>query len=169
MSENNGDGHGGRIELPNDQWAIFRDPQFIGVGKRRELAKAMGHISDVLVLHWAVKDGDEEMLRKLPRLSIDDYATLWDVTDTLITILVESWSFPFACTVESLVGDPPDAVDAATHDALAEATKPYVSVLLPDFEMRLNPKTKKPDPDGPTSPSEDSAPFGRDSRTTAAT
>lgn len=152
-----------RVELPGESWAVLRDPEMVGMARRRELARSIADISPNVMALWGAKPGTPP--EDLPDLTMDDYATIWAMNDQLVVTLVEQWSFDFPVSREALEADPPNGVTAAQHDALIAACGPLVPKLLPDFELRLDPVTKKPDPADPTNPSAGSAPRGGGSRT----
>lgn len=123
-----------RHELPDGQWAEFRDPEQVPERLRRPITRHAARLSSTSVAE--ASDGD---------VAPHDLDILFDLNDALVLALVESWSFPSPVAADGL-GELP----GPAYDALLKLASPSMLALLPDFGP-------SPDPASPTPPSADTA------------
>lgn len=114
-----------QIKLPSGATAILKDPKTLKVKDRKRVLKAS-----------EVEGGD---LSKAMALS-----------DSLIAMLVEDWSFDLVIPAVKL--DTLDELDMADYDALVEHTKEAQEVLFPSLaktdENEKDPKVTTADSNG---------------------
>lgn len=140
-----------KIELANGGWAVVRDPAAVPVKLRRPVEKALvavgrGQARAALEAKEAAianaKTGDtidpSKVATTLDEATIDQF---YELNDLLIVARVESWSFEFPISVESL-----GELTQEDYELLQKVTAQNVTTMIPNFGAST-------EPDSPTSPS----------------
>jgi hypothetical protein len=140
-----------KIQLGNDGWAILRDPAAVPVRLRRPVEKMLmavgrGQAKAALEAQQTAianaKTGDtidpSTVAANMDSSVIDQF---YELNDLLIIARVESWSFDFPITLDSL-GD----LTQEDYEVLQTIAANNVTSMVPNFGLSNN-------PDSPTPPS----------------
>lgn len=156
----------GRIELPDEQWAVLRDPKTVTRRHRRPVEDAISGVRSEIMsqlgtanekLERARKDNDEEAIkvaeleqrRVTDQLTKDEKAAMRDANEAAIVALVERWSYEAPVTLDAVL----DILPAPASDALQAAVAPHVSAMF----LRTQPDPMSPNQPAPGGGSLESA------------
>jgi hypothetical protein len=127
------------IALPSGANAVLRDAKDVTERQRRpirkiqtQLAADAKFVDAVQAADKANKAGgelDEATQRALAEGMGEAFDPLETLNDLLVLAAVESWSYSFAPSLDSLLDVP-----ARDLDALRKAASPFMAELSPDFE-----------------------------------
>jgi hypothetical protein len=120
-----------KIPLPDDGWALLRDPAKVSERLRRPVTNLAARLQPEIVKATAAEE---------PVLDPETFDQFQALNDLVIVALVEEWSFDRPVTIDSVGDLPGDA-----YDMLRRETAKHVNALLPDF-------SPNPDPASPTGP-----------------
>lgn len=136
------------LTLPSGQTATLRDPKTVSERLRRPIANAN--------IEWAATNTFKRMVERarLPKVAKakadeadpiplvgEDLILVDRLNDLTAVALVESWSYEFPVTLETL-----QDITGPDYDALRAASKPFFNELI----LNVQPTS---DPDSPTEPS----------------
>lgn len=124
-----------KITLPDDGWALLRDPAKVPERLRRPVTSLATRLQPQIRALQAVADAERD-----GDLTADAVDRFEELNDLAIVALVAEWSYDFPISVETVGDLPGDA-----YDELRRATAKQALALIPDF-------SPDPDPASPTGP-----------------
>lgn len=131
----------GKLDLPDGEWAMVRDPAKVPERLRRPVAIAStGLFADIKAARAMAEADTTDLEEMAETLDGDLFNRLQALNDLVIVALVSEWSVDLAISVESVGELPADA-----YDILRRETAKHVAALMPDF-------SPNPDPSSPTGP-----------------
>ena len=133
-----------KISLPDDGWAIIRDPAAVPVRLRRPIEKLMIQISQGTGVQALTNAGDitdpataADVAQKLDIGILDDFNEL---NDLCIVARVLEWSFSEPVCIDSLLDLPSDV-----YEILQTVSADKLTEMMPNFG-------ESKEADSPTSP-----------------
>lgn len=131
----------GKLDLPDGDWAMLRDPAKVPERLRRPVAIAStGLFADIRAAKAMASIDVDDVQAVADTLDGDLFDRFQALNDLVIVALVSEWSFELPISVEAVGELPADA-----YDLLRRETARDVSALMPDF-------SPSPDPSSPTGP-----------------
>jgi hypothetical protein len=123
-----------KISLPDGNWASLRDPKKVSERRRRPIMRAFASVNqeDLKTLHRTDLT-DEDQARSVMNPEFVDL--MQQVNDLLIIALVDEWSFDAPIEADSVLD-----LDGETYDALQRAVAPFLTEVMPDFDVSPDPK-----------------------------
>lgn len=124
-----------KIPLPDDGWALLRDPTKVPERLRRPVTSLATRLQPEIRALQAVADDERD-----GDLTAEAIERFEDLNDLAIVALVAEWSYDLAISVATVGDLPGDA-----YDVLRRATAKQALDLIPNFGP-------DPDPASPTAP-----------------
>jgi len=110
-----------KVEVFNG-WIELRDPELVPERLRRP-------VFNMSVKGAGIMSGDND------QVNTEAINFFSDFNDLLAVAMIESWSFNIPLSVDGMLDLP-----GKTYDDIREAVTPFVSDLIPDFGVDVDPK-----------------------------
>lgn len=122
-----------KVLLPGDQWLILRDPDDLTERQTRRVANLLGRLSPEMKQLLATNErarvegepSAEEALGLMIQANEQDMETFDQLADAMAVALIESWSWPFEPSMDTL----PDLPRRA-YKAVQTAVAPFLGAFM---------------------------------------
>lgn len=135
-----------KIALPSGGWAILRDPAAVPVKLRRPVEKALLALGQSQAKNALTNSADLSDTQKAAEVAASINPQILDqfneLNDLLILARIESWSFDFPISKESL-----GEFAQADFEMLQEISAKDVTSMMPKFGISNDPESP-PNPSG---------------------
>ena len=115
-----------KISLPSGGWAVLREPAAVSVKLRRPVEKALMAVGRGRA-KAALNSDASEVAANLDPAVLDQF---YELNDLLILARVESWSFEFDITKDSLL-----ELAQPDYEELQKASAVDVASMIPNFGL----------------------------------